>query len=96
MAKAKPQFVVVTTAHKGVFGGLVEGQKDEKTVTLTEAQMCVYWSADVQGVLGLATAGPSKNCKVTRQIPRIVLQDVTAVMDCTSEAEAAWRARPWN
>lgn len=94
---AKKEFVVVTTAHRGVFGGYLEGKtKDEKVVTLTEAQMCVYWSADVQGVLGLANSGPSKQCKVTRAVPHIVLQDVTAVIDCTKESEEAWRARPWN
>lgn len=94
--KKVQSFVVVTTQHRGVFAGVLTGKKDEKTVTLADAQMCVYWSADVQGVLGLATSGPSKTCKVTRQVPQIVLQDVTSVIDCTKEAEEAWRARPWN
>lgn len=88
--------VMVTTAHRGVFFGFLTGDRDGKTVELTRAQMCVYWSADVQGVLGLASSGPSSRCKVTRPVPRITLQDVTAVVDVTGEAVALWQDRPWS
>lgn len=94
MAKKK-RFVVVTTAHKGVFGGYANGAATGKTIELTDAQMCVYWSADVHGVLGLAASGPSKSSRVTPAVPCIRLEDVTAVMDASAEAEAAWRKRPW-
>lgn len=88
--------VVVTTEHRGVFFGNLNGSSDtDKTVTLTDAQMCVYWSADVKGVLGLAATGPSKSCKVTPPVPKITLQAVTAVMDATDEAVSAWGQRPW-
>lgn len=90
------EHVVVTTSHRGVFFGQLAGPRDGKTVRLTGAQMCVYWSADVQGVLGLARSGPSKSCKVTRSVPGITtLHDVTAVMDATGEAVDAWQDRPW-
>ncbi len=88
--------VVVTTAHRGVFFGFLAGERDGKTVELTGAQMCVYWSADVQGVLGLASSGPSRSCKVTRPVSRLTLQDVTAVMDVTREAVKLWQDRPWS
>lgn len=89
--------VVVTTEHRGVFFGYLEGEDAAaKTVAITEAQMCVYWSTDVQGVVGLAVTGPSKNCKVTPAAPRVTLQAVTAVMDATEEAAEAWRQRPWR
>jgi hypothetical protein len=89
--------VVVTTAHRGVFFGQLDGPRDGKTVRLHGAQMCVSWSADVQGVLGLASSGPSRSCRVTRAVPGITtLQDITAVMDATGKAVDAWQDRPWS
>lgn len=95
---SKKQFVVVTTAHRGVFGGYLSNgsERDGKIVELAEAQMCVYWSADIGGVLGLAVTGPSKSCRIGPAVPKIVLQDVTSVMDATKEAEAEWQAKPWS
>ena len=88
---------VVTTKHRGVFFGYLDGQSDTDTVlTLTDVQMCVYWSQDVKGVLGLAATGPSKNCRVTPAVPKMVLQGVTAVMDVTPAAVKAWGGRPWS
>jgi hypothetical protein len=89
--------VVVTTAHRGVFFGLLaQDDRGGKTAELTQAQMCVYWSEDVQGVLGLASHGPTRTCKVTRPVARITLQDVTAVTDAAPEAVTAWQDRPWS
>lgn len=87
--------VLVTTEHRGVFFGFAAGATGGKTVELADAQMCVYWSADTKGVLGLASHGPGKACKVTRPVERITLQDVTAVADVTAEAVALWQDRPW-
>jgi hypothetical protein len=88
--------VVVTTAHRGVFFGYLDGDRTGTTVELTDAQMCVYWSSDVRGVLGLASDGPSRSSKVTRPVPRITLQDVTSVIDVTAEAVKQWEGRPWS
>lgn len=90
--------VVVTTELKGVFFGLLDGSHDpsDSSLILTSVQMCVYWSSDVRGVLGLAAKGPSKTCRVTPIVPKIELQKVTAVMDATDEATKAWRAQPWS
>jgi len=55
--------LVVTTAHKGVFFGYGI-PTDQPTIRIEQARMCVYWSADVKSVLGLAASGPSKTCKV--------------------------------
>lgn len=88
--------VVVTTEHKGVFFGFLAGDPAAKTAELTQAQMCVYWSEDVQGIVGLAATGPTRRCKVTRPAPRITLQAVTAVIDATPEAVTAWQDRPWS
>jgi hypothetical protein len=88
--------VVVTTAHRGVFFGYLAGDRAGKTIELTNAQMCVYWSSDVRGILGLASGGPSRTSKVTRPVPRITLQDVTSVIDVTDEAVKQWLGRPWS
>ena len=87
--------VVVTTEHRGVFFGNVEKIEPDNKIVLADAQMCVYWSADVRGVLGLAASGPSKGCKVTPAVPRLSLTGVTAIMDATDAAVEAWKGRPW-
>lgn len=88
--------VVVTTEHRGVFFGYLQGNREEPTAELHEAQMCVYWSTAVRGVLGLAVTGPDDKCRVTPPVPSITLHKVTAVMDATDEAVKAWLARPWS
>lgn len=97
MPTKKLQSVVVTTEHRGVFFGMLDtNDETAKVVTIKDAQMCVYWSADVQGVLGLASTGPSKSCRVTPKVPKITLQGVTAVIEATPEAAKAWSERPWK
>lgn len=90
--------VVVTTAHRGVFFGYVPDGADltATVVRLERARMCVYWSADVGGVVGLAAKGPSKTCRVGPAAPSLVLQGVTAVMEVTTKAAAAWENGYWS
>lgn len=88
--------VVVTTSHRGVFFGCLDGDRNATILDLTDAQMCVYWSPDVRGVLGLAATGPTSRCRIGPPVPRLTLQDVTAVFDATDEAVKAWQARPWS
>lgn len=91
------QAVVVTTEHRGVFFGYVTENSDlPNKITLENARMCVYWSADVKGILGLAATGPTKECKITHAIPSIVAYKVTAVLDCTNDAAAKWEKGVWN
>lgn len=96
--KSQGRLVVVCTDKKGVFFGLLNDTHDvgDTSVVLTEAQMCVYWSSDVKGVLGLAASGPSRSCRVTPIAPKLELNGVTAVMDATAEAGKAWRSQPWS
>src|SRR6185437_2017311 len=60
----KRQPVVVTTEHRGVFFGYLLEDKSPDRVILEDARMCVYWSAKVHGVLGLAATGPDKDSRV--------------------------------
>ena len=87
--------LVVTTLHKGVFFGY--GQPtSEKIIKLEKARMCVYWSTSVRSVLGLASGGPDASCKIGPAVPAITLQDVTAVLECSTEAAEAWNKEPWQ
>ena len=87
--------VLITTSHKGVFFGY-GNPSDKSTIRITEARMCVYWSTDVKGVVGLAANGPTKSCRIGPAAPAITLRDVTSVMEVSEKAEAAWKAEPWN
>lgn len=87
--------LVVTTVHKGVFFGYGTPTTDE-TIRLEKAQMCVHWSEDVKGVLGLAATGPTKRCRIGPAVPSIILRGVTAVLEATKEAAKAWEEAPWQ
>ena len=89
------QPLVITTAHRGVFFGYGKPTTN-KTIRLENARMCVYWSADCKGIVGLAASGPTKSCKIGPAAPAITIQDVTAVFEVTKESEAAWNLQPWN
>lgn len=98
MAKVKNSVaVMVTTELKGVFFGYAQpGDFTRKDIRLENARMAVYWSADVKGVLGLASTGPSKDCKIGPRVPAITLHGVTAVTEVTSEAAQQWETAPWR
>ena len=81
--------VLVTTSHRGVVFGQTE-DASARPIKLTSARMCLYWSADVGGVFGLADIGPTKGCKISAVAPEITLENVTAVFAVTDVAANAW------
>lgn len=87
--------LVVTTQHRGVFFGFGI-PTDAPTIRLEQARMCVYWDAQVAGVVGLAAKGPNSKCRVTGAAPSITLRDVTSVMETTLEAQESWEKEPWS
>lgn len=93
-AKHQPRPVLVTTVHRGIFFGYAEDTSGD-TLTLTRARLCVYWSPDVKGFMGLAATGPSKTCRIGPAAD-ITLHGVTAVLVMTPAAVAAWEAAPWG
>lgn len=90
--KARP--VVVTTAHRGVFYGLARDTSGE-TIKLQGARLCVYWSADMRGFMGLAVHGPSQSCRIGPPAD-IELRNITAVLEVTPDAAKRWNDAPWN
>lgn len=85
--------VVVTTAHRGVFFGYATNT-DGDTIVLKRARLCVYWSADVRGFMGLGATGPTKACRIGPAAD-ITLRSATAVLECTPAAVKAWESGPW-
>ncbi len=86
--------VMVTTAHRGVFFGYAT-ETDGEIVKLKRARLCIYWSSDIRGFMGLAATGPTKSCKIGPPAD-IDLRSITAVATVTPEAVKAWEAAPWS
>ena len=91
----KEQAVLVTTAHRGVFFGYASVGVKDKSITISNARNCLYWSIDVKGFLGLAANGPSSFCKIGPKVTKLTLTDVTSVSEVTPEATEKWEKSPW-
>lgn len=92
--KVRDRAVIVTTAHRGVFFGYADAT-DGETIALKRARLCVYWTADLRGFMGLASHGPSSGCKVGHAAD-ITLRAVTSVVEVSPEAVAKWESAPWR
>lgn len=88
-------YVVVTTVHRGVFGGVLVSREGDE-VTLDQARVCVYWSAETRGFVGLAVTGPLPGSRVSAAAERMCIPGVTAIVACTEEAQKAWEVAPWK
>lgn len=86
--------VIVTTAHRGVFFGYAS-DTDGETIALKRSRLCIYWSSDVQGFMGLAANGPTKGCRIGPPAD-ITLRSITAVLEVKPEAAAKWEAAKWT
>lgn len=86
--------VLVTTAHRGVFFGYAD-DTDGEIVKLKRARLCVRWSADLRGFMGLASTGPTKSCRIGPPAD-IDLRAITSVTAVTEEAAEAWERAPWS
>jgi hypothetical protein len=84
----KERPVLITTAHKGVFFGYATDTSGS-TISLKQARLCIYWSTDMNGFMGLASKGPSGNCRIGPPAD-IELRDVTSVVECTAAAVKNW------
>jgi len=83
--------VVVTTRYRGVFFGYAD-KTDGKTIKLKDARLCIYWTSDMGGFMGLASKGPSSTCKIGPPAD-IELRGITSVVECTPDAEQKWTNR---
>jgi hypothetical protein len=86
--------VLVTTAHRGVFFGYAD-KTDGETIRLKRARLCVYWTADLRGFMGLASQGPKSGCKIGPAAD-IELRAITSVVAVSPEAVEKWESAPWS
>jgi len=92
--KLKERTVLVTTSHKGVFFGHAT-DTGGATIKLRAARCCIYWSTDMKGFLGLASKGPTRDCKIGPAAD-LELRDITSVAEVTEEAAKKWERHPWS
>lgn len=85
--------VLVTTAHRGVFAGLITDDQDltAKAMPLQGARMAIYWGT-TKGVMELAETGPTKSSKISAPADIPMLHDITAVFAITDAAWKKWEA----
>lgn len=93
--KKTERAVIVTTAHKGVFFGYATDTEGE-SIKLLRARLAVYWTADLRGFMGLASAGPKSGCRIGHAVPEIEVRAITAVIECTPEAVTQWEKGIWS
>jgi len=89
------QYVVVTTEHRGVFGGRFVARQDRE-ITLADARVCLYWSRETKGFIGLAVTGPLSGSRVSSAARRLIVTGVTSITLATEEAEKCWEEGPWS
>ncbi len=94
MPKQKERAVLVTTAHKGVFFGYAT-ETSSDVIHLRAARLCVYWTSDLRGFMGLASHGPSNSCKIGPAAD-IELRSITSVVEVSPEAVVKWEKAPWS
>lgn len=87
--------VLVTTEHCGVFFGYADNV-DGDVIELKDARLCVYWTAEVKGFMGLASHGPVKGCRIGNKAPSIKLRNITAVLEVSPKAVERWEADIWD
>lgn len=90
----KERPVLVTTEFRGVFFGYATDTSGD-TIDLKRARLCVYWSSDVKGFMGLASSGPTRSCRIGPPAD-VQLRKVTSVVEVTDLAVKAWEAAPWD
>ena len=73
--------VLVTTEHRGVFFGYAT-ETDGETIALKRSRLCVFWSQDVKGFMGLAAKGPTEGCRIGPPAD-ITLRAITSVVEVT-------------
>lgn len=91
---SKKRAVIVTTEHRGVFFGYATDTGGE-TISLKDARLCVYWSSDMHGFMGLAQAGPSSSCRIGPRAD-ITVRNITAVVEVEKAAVSRWESAPWK
>ena len=83
--------VLITTEFRGVFFGYIkDDSKLPDEITITGARNCIYWSSDCGGFLGLASDGPTSDCRIGKRVSELTLYKITSVTPVSDEATKKW------
>jgi hypothetical protein len=92
-----PVLITTDNTKRGVFMGFIDPKDaDKETLEVEEVRMAVYWAASVRGVIGLASTGPDRECRISPAAKKATIKGVTAVLELTDQALKAWRKEPWK
>ena len=85
--------VLITTAHRGVFAGLIPEDQDltAKAMPLKQARMAIRFGT-TKGVMQLAETGPTSESKISAVADMPMLHDITAVFAISDAAWQAWQS----
>lgn len=93
MTEKNERYVLITTEFRGVFAGYIkDDSKLPQEITLTGARNCLYWSSDCGGFLGLASQGPTKDCKIGKMVSELTLYKITSVTPIEDGAVKKWES----
>jgi len=86
--------VLVTTAHKGVFAGLIPDDQDltVKQMPLKDARMAIYWGT-TRGLMELCDSGPTSSSKISAPADVPMLHDITAIFAISDKAWEKWQTK---
>ena len=95
--KKIPVMMTTDKDKRGVFAGLINPEDyDKENLIAEDVRMCVAWTVDEKGVLGLAAEGPTSKCRITKAAPRAHIRGITAIFELTPEAHKRWQSEPWG
>lgn len=97
MSEQESRPVLVTTVHRGVFFGYLVGEPSKAQVIINKVRNVTYWDPSVRSFLGLASTGPTSECRVSHAAGAAsTLYDITGVFVCTPEAVQKFEEGPWK
>jgi hypothetical protein len=82
------KYVLVTTAHRGVFYGKLEVESKDHAILHNCRNVIMFGTKG--GFLELADTGPTDSSKIGATAPITKLYDITSVTICSEEANAKW------
>jgi hypothetical protein len=86
--------VLVTTSHRGVFGGLIPDDQDltVKQMPLKDARMAIRWGT-TKGLMQLCDTGPTPSSLISAPADVPMLHDITAIFAISDKAWESWQSK---
>lgn len=81
--------VICTEGAELLFGIIVERDDDRRAVTLSHAHVLLE-QANIEDVCKLATLGPTKYHRVSKELLRIEICKVTCIINVTDDVAEVW------